>query len=159
MRALIIGSGCTVYADLVAAEQWAFDARIGVNQAAIDFGPVDWHVTMHPREYAHRKAAPLVSFHAFAGVDLVHPWQWPDGPANSGSSGLYAVKFALEHLQASEVILAGVPIDPGPHYYGSDGWQAAIRFRRAWEFATPTIKGRVRSLSGWTRELLGDPEG
>lgn len=158
MRTLIIGSGSTLYADLIESERWHYDVRIGINRAAIDFGPVDWHVTMHPREYGPRKVAPMVSFHPFSGVDLAFPWRWSDNVTSSGSSGLYAVKFALQHLQADEVHLAGVPMDSGPHYDGGDPWPAGLRFRRTWEIVAPELRDRVYSFSGWTRELLGGPQ-
>jgi len=30
-------------------------------------------------------------------------------------------------------------------------------YRHAWENAAPLLAGRVRSLSGWTKQLLGAP--
>lgn len=78
-----------------------------------------------------------------------------------GTSGLYAVQIALEELGFDGVILAGVPIDAAggandPESLMADAERVA-RYRPEWLKALPEIGVRVRSLSGWTRELLGAP--
>lgn len=158
MRVLVIGSGANVAAELATVDRASFDKVIGVNRAAIHFGPVDIHCSLHPREYSPIKAAYLVSHEKQRGVDEVFPclW-WPGG--NSGSSGLYAVKYALEKLGATAVVLAGVGMDEGPHFYNPSAWHQAKRFQRTWAAVAPLLRGKVTSLGGWTAELLngGNP--
>ncbi len=36
-------------------------------------------------------------------------------------------------------------------------WGDAPHYREAWTDALPEIAGRARSMSGWTRDLLGAP--
>lgn len=83
----------------------------------------------------------------------------------AGTSGLYAVQIALNQLGFAGVIVAGVPID---HTHGTayplhrgQPWAGGYhdRYRRAWaKAALPFIRDRVRSMSGFTRELLGAPD-
>lgn len=90
------------------------------------------------------------------GVDRV--WIFDEG---GGSSSLFGVQIGLE-LGYRRIILAGVPFDASGRFYfppwksghdyaGSDGWET-------WELlkANGTLDN-VRSLSGRTRELLGEP--
>lgn len=90
-----------------------------------------------------------------AKVDLVIEYRWPH--LDSGSSGLYGVKVALDE-GFDRVILAGVPMDAGlGHIVRNEPWDVANRFRAAWVGAIPHILGPVRSMNGWTREILGYP--
>lgn len=78
-----------------------------------------------------------------------------------GTSGLYGVQIALEELGFDGVILAGVPIDAAAgtlcaHSLMTDS-DRVERYRPEWLLALPTIGARTRSMSGWTRELLGEP--
>lgn len=150
MRFLVIGYGHRVKDELSQIDRTSFDFVVGVNQAAIDFGPVDVHVTLHPEKYASVKAAPMVAPIATKGVDVVFPWQWFD-TKSSGSSGLYAVKWSLQYSQ--DITLAGVGLD-GPHYGRDKDWKSAERFQEIWKKAEPHLRGKVRSLGGWTKELL-----
>jgi hypothetical protein len=74
----------------------------------------------------------------------------------SGSSGLFAVKVALE-AGAERVVLAGVPlVASARHVERPVGpWHERDSFVDAWHIAEPHIAGRVKSMSGWTREFLG----
>lgn len=156
MKVLIIGSGARVHQELAMVDRASFDLVIGVNQAAIDFD-TDVLVTLHPKEYANKADKPVVSYVPLDGVTKVMPFQWEGmnrtGGSASGSSGLYAVKYALS-IGAKEVVLAGVGMDILPHYYGGGEWTECLRFRGAWEAVASQLRGRVTSLGGWTRELL-----
>lgn len=156
MRVLIIGSSASVRADLGRIQRSDFDSVIGVNQAAIEFGPVDFHITLHPDQFAYRKAGRMVSYRNELGVDEVFDWRWPQIKNNSGSSGLYAVKYALDRLNADYIVLAGIGMDESPHFDGRP-WKDFSRYRKAWPAVLPAIKGKVYSLSGWTAKLLGEP--
>lgn len=76
---------------------------------------------------------------------------------NGGSSGLLATDAAVNGLGLSHVILCGVPIDARPNEFKGEPWAQFERFQAAWKRAQPKMAGRVRSMSGWTRELLGSP--
>lgn len=85
----------------------------------------------------------------------------------AGSSGLYAVGIALYELGCEKVVLCGVPMDERPRMGDTLSWvdrdpatgdkDKLALFRPVWEAAFPKLDGRVRSMSGWTRELLGVP--
>jgi len=76
-----------------------------------------------------------------------------------GSSGLYAAQIAMDAFGASGVILCGVPLWPeNGHFFSPDRpWPEAELYRRGFKAALPVIRAPVRSMSGWTRELLGAP--
>lgn len=78
-----------------------------------------------------------------------------------GTSGLYGVQIALDELGFAGVILAGVPMDAGAGTnYGRETWaddEFVAKMRPEWLRAMPTLKDRTRSMSGWTRALLGEP--
>lgn len=75
-----------------------------------------------------------------------------------GSSGMLCVRVALE-LGCNRIVLAGVPMEKmSRHYDDAKPWNEARQYWPAWEKAIPRFAGRVRSLSGWTRERLGAPD-
>lgn len=153
MRVLVIGSGVAVRSELAMVNRADFDTVIGVNRAAVEFRPVDIHCSLHPRDFAPIKAAYMVSHADYRGVDEIFDCLWRVG-GTSGSSGLYAVKYALERLGADHIVLAGVGMDEGPHFYNPSKWHQATRFQREWVHVLPKIRGKVTSLGGWTAELL-----
>lgn len=95
-------------------------------------------------------------------------WHWPLG--GHGTSGLGAVLVGLL-LGYDRIVLCGMPLDDGPHN-GEPHWRKC-RFKTAevadtknggmphhWKTARDTaFRGRVRSMSGRTREWLGGPDG
>lgn len=85
-------------------------------------------------------------------VEIV-PERW------KGSSGLYAAQIALDAFGAGQVVLCGVPLWPtnGHFFSPTKVWPEAELYRRGFKAALPVIRGSVRSMSGWTRELLGGP--
>jgi hypothetical protein len=83
------------------------------------------------------------------------PHRFP-GQNSAGSSGLFALKVALDRFERA--VLCGIPLAPAAaHYFDSRPWGAAEHYLDGWHEALPTIKGRARSMSGWTAELLGRP--
>lgn len=157
MKVLVIGSGYTVERDLAQVDRSAFDKVIGVNAAAAAYGPVDVHVTLHPEKYAEKKAAYLVTNRPYRNANAHLSCLWTRG-GNSGSSSLFAVKYALEVLKADYVLLAGVPME-GAHFNRPSNWDAAKIFRKTWKEQVGQLKGKVYSLSGWTARLLNGPGG
>ena len=78
---------------------------------------------------------------------------WP-----GGSSGLYAVSVALE-MGAAGVVVCGCPIDDQDNAFRGERWHAFKRYRKGWK-KQRRLGGleRVRSMSGWTAELCGEPD-
>ncbi len=75
-----------------------------------------------------------------------------------GSSGMLGAFVAL--TMAERVVLCGVPIDPTmPHFAFTNGkpWEDAYKFQRHWIDNRIDLQDRVKSMSGFTRELLGAP--
>lgn len=80
---------------------------------------------------------------------------------SGGSSGYLGTRVALAH--AEKVILVGVPLDPEmPHFNDSHSgkpWKDGKTYFDRWKDKAPELRGRVRSMSGMTRALLGEPTG
>lgn len=171
MRAVIIGGADCVWSDLEKAEALCdFDILIAVNDAGAEYpGIVDYWVTLHPEHLprwvnkrrengftdayctvAHASNSMIGRRNAYPVDDLV-PYTWP------GSSGLFAVEVAIKRIGADRVVLCGVPMTAVPHFFDHAPWNAVAGFWEAWPAALPHIKGKVRSMSGRTMELLGEP--
>lgn len=159
---LIVGSAKCVYDDLRNLNE--FGPVIAVNRAMYEL-PIspDIGVTLHheiTRELAYNYNGRLFCSHGTDYVTDVLPVRedW-----KNGSSGLYAVQVAL-HLGAKNVILAGVPIDDSAHFNTDRGlskgipWQLEMH-RTPWRESAQELRARgIRSMSGWTRGLLGGPD-
>lgn len=74
-----------------------------------------------------------------------------------GSSSLTATDAMLNGVGCDLVILCGCPLDTRLNVFKGKAWSAAHRFRMSWEKRQHEFRGRVRSLSGWTANLLGVP--
>ena len=74
-----------------------------------------------------------------------------------GSSGLLALEVALLRLNLDGAILCGVPMDGRLNQFRGEPWRPHERFRSSWLKIPPEHKARARSMSGWTRDLLGCP--
>jgi hypothetical protein len=76
----------------------------------------------------------------------------------SASSGGYAAKVALDD-GFDRVVLAGVPMETGAsHFTRAKPWLQRDSFTIGFEKSVPFFAGRVRSISGWTAEILGRPD-
>lgn len=139
-------------------------ADIGaVNEAGKDYrGHLSLWATLHEEKFEkwqrHRKGnsdylAVTHKGHPMPRIDRIVPERW------SGSSGLYLVQVAVIELGYSRVICCGIPMSETPHYFDDKAWSVAHNYRRGWKRASESLElqGRVRSMSGWTRELLGHP--
>lgn len=168
LTALVLGSARTLAADRDGAlELFEPDLIIGCNHAARDCpGRLDHWATMHPDQLpgwlATRRSAgrpePGRFWHARhrvvpAGIESTAIESW------GGSSGLLCVAVAFE-LGVERVVLAGVPMNKADaHYDDPRPWTEARTYRQMWEFRLPRLLGRVKSMSGWTRDVLGMPQG
>lgn len=166
LTALVIGSANTLAADTeVALQLFEPDLIIGCNHAARDWnGRLDHWATMHPdqlpRWIAERaRCGQLPAGQYWHARHRIVPKEITSRAVESwgGSSGLLCVAVALE-LGVERTVLAGVPMLPNCKHYDSDKrWDEARAYHRAWEQHKEAMLGRVKSMSGWTRDLLGWP--
>lgn len=168
--ALVLGGGPNVWKEAEDAfNSYNIDFIIAINTSIKDFpGRLDMAITLHPSKLKtwlternnNGFPAPLmtVAHKTYDGVTNPIEYKWPE-MKYSGSSGLFAVKAAFELLNASRVILAGVPMSCEPHYYKSkeQPWNDSRAFLPAWKQSLPRLLGKVKSYSGVTAELLGKP--
>lgn len=116
------------------------------------------------QEYKREFCAPRNSHSCNGGAQ----WRWPWG--GQGTSGLGATLVAIG-LGYERIVLCGMPLDDGPHN-GEPPWRRT-KFESSeaagpantrkpdkhWERARDlAFDGKVRSMSGRTREWLGAPE-
>lgn len=177
-RALVIGCATGVWQEVERAKKLGtYDTVYVIKLAGVDYvdGPF-WWVTLHPdfmveyialrRSFGHpdnyRVLGPLLEETAprYRSVPIERrmTYKW-DVTKLSGSSGLFAVKAALEDGH-DKIVVAGVPMDDNLGHYRrpqKGNWTTAKNYRPAWEKVIPTLLGRVKSLSGWTSDKLGCP--
>ena len=163
MQALILGAAATLFDDVAALRSivnpWP-GIVIAVNRAGLAYWPkIDHWVTLHPEflaDWMLARNGPNRPETAVTWCQKDHPGARVDVLARSlpctGSSGLFAARIALHILGCSHVVLAGMPIDDGAHFYDADGVRSGPTFsgyRPEWLKAQRNeFKGRVRSLSG-----------
>lgn len=163
IRALVLGGARCMWRDVEKARSLAsFDLVIACNSAYRDWpGQVDHAVSFHaellPHWTAVRQEAGRPDAGAFwtarghvapPGLPMRFVEQW------GGSSGLLAAQVAME--VAERAVLCGIPLDPDDEHFDRRGpWPDAVIHRRAWEAHRFDLVDKVRSMSGWTRNLLG----
>ena len=159
--ALVLGGAQCLWDDVEAALRLGeYGAVIACNDAGASWpGPLDAICSLHEDKLrkiwlVRRARAGYVPPNVIA-TKATHTHQF-DGQTASGSSGLFALKLALIDLGFERAVLCGIPMDIQPHFFGGDFWPGAKSHKRGWEQALPVIKDRARSMSGWTKELLGD---
>lgn len=168
---LVIGSALTWEQDVEAAlDIGEYDGVVAVKRIGVLWrGRLDAWVTLHPdrlvkemperllkgypapaRVFSQTSASPMK--HVTDQIDYKFP-----GQRTSGSSGLFAVRVAFM-LGFDRIVLCGIPltkefgkVDYGPLWHGEK------LFRDAFQKAIPLFDGRVRSMSGWTKDLVGMP--
>ena len=163
--ALVVGGSENVKEELAEAE--ALCAGLDVTRFVINdmipqaAGPCI-AVSLHPtkladwlkrREASGHPAPSQVWAHRSGPNVTNHVEDW------AGSSGLFACKIARQ-LGFERIILCGVPMEPSAkHVVRAQPWPAGVTFRRGWERHKEEIKPFVRSMSGWTAEMFGLPDG
>ncbi|PWJ81501.1 hypothetical protein C7441_11033 [Pseudaminobacter salicylatoxidans] len=176
MIALILGSAECVEEDAAAAlALFDPDCVIAVNDMIARWPrPIDHAVTLHvenapqwlearalnqsdrPTVWSHSGASALGRLSKVADR-LLPDWK--------GSSGLFAVTVARELCMRA--VLCGVPMDSRRHVPGKSAatWSGmpwpgreVLNYREGWNKHFDEIAPFVRSMSGWTRELLGEPD-
>lgn len=166
--ALVLGGAQCVHDDIAAAQAlFKADIIMAVKDIGITWPHIDYWATYHPerlpKELGQRRAAGLpdpkaiFTYHVRIPPSLDLPIRVMK--TKGGSSGLLGTEAAL--LVADKAVLCGIPLDPKQVHYRrpkKGGWPPAAMYRKAWDVAYPQLKNRVRSMSGWTRELLGAPD-
>lgn len=170
----ILGGGRSAWDDYAKLRGSEVTSRWGGEVMAVnDIGAhvhdvVRHWVTLHPgyfpgwRKYREGHCfghGQLATHHAHKhcdGVDVA----WPMDNLG-GASGLFACFIGLM-LGYSRIVLAGIPMDNAGHYF-DPSWQgtdlADSTSRTVWRQANERwFQGRVKSLSGWTRDVLGAPD-
>lgn len=177
MIALILGSAECVDEDADAAlALFDPDSVIAINDMIARWhGSIDHAVSLHVENlpgWMKARAAvqadrPIVWSHSGARSQgrlsqvadrLLDDWK--------GSSGLFAVAVARE--LGMRAVLCGVPMASMLHVPGNSAetwgrkpWpqKQVDNYRDAWRSRRADIEPFVRSMSGWTAELLGLPDG
>lgn len=168
MIALCLGGAARVHGDALNAISIigrAPDLVVACNDvAALWAGEVDALASHHPESIPR-----WLALRAEAGQPpprrVVIPNHYEGHPATDimatawdGGSGLYTAEVAIKLLGAHGAILCGVPLDPNePHVVREGPWPAAPTFRSGFRAALAAEGGRIRSMSGWTKSVLGVP--
>jgi len=160
--ALVLGGARSLWEDLDTARKLVPLEEctvLAVNQAGIYYdGHLDHFCTLHPEQFV-----PKIERQREGNRDfLVWAHKRRPGVTNvtldwGGSSGLFAVKVALE-LGFGRVVVCGCPLDPQPHFDRPGAWEDYRSYQGAWRRHLSQLQGNVRSMSGWTSALLGLPD-
>lgn len=171
----MLGGAASLHDD-IAAYDGPVDGVVACNDAgAIWPGDLDAWVSLHSQFFARkgwlakRAQAGLPPARAIYSHDFGHK-DAPTGPnvrrthcqfpgvEVGGSSGLFAAKVALIDLGFERAVLCGIPISPTPHFFDDVPWKDAEGMRSRWLAIPDEYRARMRSMSGWTRTLLGGPD-
>lgn len=155
----VTGSHADVRNDIAAITKvgaWDYMA-IGLDAVDKYLWPILYVATFHPQMISavreRRRSVggnidyKVISHERHPGVDiLVTDWWRP-----SGSSALLGAQAAI-CLGYRKIVLCGCPLT-GKNSKGS----SYETFRKGWEKNQARVKSYVRSMSGWTKDLLGEP--
>jgi hypothetical protein len=167
--AFVIGGASCVWHDWNRARFLCVpDVSVLINDMGVDYpGAVDLWVSYHQNLLAEwikkRKKLGLPD----ATKHFVGPGRCRKGvpgakviKVHGGSSGLLATYAALKE-HATHVILTGVPLDTQQGHvlgkYKGEGWPDGKNYQGHWKRDFKALRGKVRSMSGFTRDLLGEP--
>lgn len=170
MIAAVLGGASGVWADLSALSAVrAPDIVIACNDAGAAYpGRLNALVSLHAEKitaWMSRRAERRGEDPSLRAITIKGHWDHPEGRVEiirerwAGSSGLYGAQIAMEAFGASGVVLCGVPLDPDRGHFFEPGkaWPEAELYRAGFRAALPVIRDKVRSMGGYTRELLGGP--
>jgi len=140
------------------------DCIIATNDAGVVYpGHLNHWVTLHPEKMPawwdqrlrHRLEPPdKVWFHRESSEFILPHEVLPDW---GGSSGLLATQVALK-LGSKKIVLCGVPMESTQHFFSERKLLGVTRYREGWVNYLSELTERVRSMSGWTAQLLGEPD-
>jgi hypothetical protein len=167
--AFVLGGAECVWKDLEKARKLCTpDLTIVVNDIGIEYPhPIDFWVSYHSNMLT-RWAAKR------DGLGLPRPREfWTGSVLNSGSprgtrthkntggsSGMLATCVAIDG-NATHTILIGIPMDVNMKHFNDKNygraWKDGKNYLHHWTLKAPEFDGKVKSMSGWTAELLGRP--
>lgn len=165
--ALVLGGARCVWSDLERARALTAGLDciiVAVNDAGCEFkGDIDGWASFHPEklpDWQGKRALRGLNTDYRTFVHKANGWVKAEiAPLEwSGSSGLYAAQVAVRNMGAVGVILCGVPMEAGGgHIARSGDWPLAEKYRPAFE-AAKEAGLPVRSMSGWSAGLFGEPD-
>lgn len=167
---LVLGGAKCVYDDIAAAtEQFGQpDIVVAVKDIWVTYPRVDYVVSYHadrlPAELEERDRLGLqrpIAAYVYHGTPIPRmPLRVECVHSPGGSSGLMGAMLGCRI--ADKAVLCGIPMDPQmPHFnMRKEGrpWVSATVFQPVWLGERGSLFGRVRSMSGWTKELLSLPD-
>ncbi len=125
--------------------EWLEDYRaqrikLGYPDGYETVGPLQGEVGMHAKHKVDRRVS-----YRFPGINA------------SASSGIYAAKVAMEDGY-ERIVLAGIPMQAEQnHFIRGKEWKQCPSFMGGLYAAVPFLQGKVKSVSGLTQTLLGNP--
>ena len=173
-KLLIMGCGASLWPDLDKYNDHHVGHRMAINDFMLHYNaPLEHGISMHGeainlfalyRRRVYGRYGHMIT-HSYYVEDAevkakynIPEYVW-ETPHTKGSTGLLAVAVGLL-MGYEEIILAGMPMDNGGHYYDPCPFPLMEVHFPYWEFAAKKFfNGQVKSLSGNTRELLGAPAG
>lgn len=163
---LVLGGAACVWEQLKGIDTSQFDVMATNDMGYCYPDRIDYWVTLHPENLKGWKAKrsgnqdyETWSYAKICSEELnkILPDYWKSATGMSGSTGLFAAQVGLK-LGYEYILLAGVPIDGTNNQTGpKQCWNSAVAesFRDAWTLHADKMRGKVFSMSGWTRDLLG----
>lgn len=137
------------------------DLYVATNETGTVLDPLHHWVTLHPNKMSGWEGMRLKNGLPKTYETWSHgnrpPMDHALGTWHDGSSGLLAVGAALK-VGADMVVCCGIRLDEYPNAFrDEDRWRHHMRYRKGWQRHMAELEGKVYSMSGWTRELLGPP--
>lgn len=147
-----------------------FDVWVTLHPEAMDVYEIERKGLRYPNGY--QIVAPpkneLSSDHKDKGnIARRVSYLFSDVSTASASSGIYGAKVALED-GFDKIVLAGVPMTPEAGHFLPESknvsgqmrgkiWTQHNAFMSGFNIAVPHLKGKVKSMSGYTKQVLGAP--
>lgn len=170
--ALILGGSDKVWQEArMALELFEPDAIFAIKDMIEHWpGRIDYAISLHPERLKDQALKRAANGYPFGYQTWSHQKMRGGNPRGAplpdvdkvmedwaGSSGLFAVQVALQQ-GFKKIVLAGIPMDgTGNHFIRRRQWQTAHQFAKAWRKHSNALRGRVRSMSGWTADEFGRP--
>lgn len=160
--ALVCGAAASLLEDYSLAKDLRPDADTIIINDVSEILRGDHLYSLHPEKLLRWRKW---QFDTFDNIITTHSYKepadhiWPDS-GSKGSSGWSGAKLALL-MGYTDVILCGVPLDPMPYTKRGPSqdfvMNAGLKIYRQGVMDDLDWHDKVTSMSGWTRELLGEP--
>lgn len=169
MLIFVLGGANCQEADVAAARELGEpDLVVACNHAGRDTPRVDHWGSLHPALFpmwiearAQKGLPPITSFWTTKSKEQVEGIKLQRLQGWGGSSGLFVTEVALKVGGPDpRVILCGIPLLPQYAHYDDPKqkrWNEASLYRPVWTRHRKELLPFVRSMTGWTKELLGAP--